>query len=81
MVQTHRYGAQRSRITKDRKPLTEPRAIVWEKRRQLPRYVRDFCETLSLYLHEQSSASRAAGATSSRSKKSRGTPAPRRRQA
>lgn len=78
VVQTHRYRLQRSRITKDRKPLTEPRAIFWDKRRQLPRYVRDFCETLSLHLHEQSSASHASAATPLPSRKRRETPPSRR---
>jgi DNA-binding transcriptional LysR family regulator len=55
VVQTHRYGLRRARITKDRKPLNEPIGIFWDKRRELPRYARDFCEFLSEHMREQSS--------------------------
>jgi DNA-binding transcriptional LysR family regulator len=55
VVQTHRYGLRLARITCERKPLREPLAVVWDKRRELPRYVRDFCETLAAHMRELSS--------------------------
>ena len=47
-----------ARITHERKPLREPLAVVWDKRRELPRHVRDFCETLAAHMRELSSVTR-----------------------
>ena len=58
VVQTHRYALRLSRITHERKPLRERLAVVWDKRRELPRYVRDFCETLAAHMRELSSVTR-----------------------
>jgi DNA-binding transcriptional LysR family regulator len=52
VVQTHRYGLRLTRITHEGKPLREPLAVVWDKRRELPRYVQDFCETLAAHMRE-----------------------------
>jgi DNA-binding transcriptional LysR family regulator len=54
VVQTHRYSLRRAQITHERQPLREPLAIVWDKRRDLPPYARDFCETLAAHLLELS---------------------------
>ena len=67
VVQTHRYGLRRSRITQDRKPLTEPLAIFWDKRRKLPRYISDFCDALSGHMRGLSSPTPAATGKSGRS--------------
>jgi len=55
VVQTLRYTLRRARITYERKPLREPLAVVWDKRRILPRYARDFCVTLAEHMRELSS--------------------------
>jgi DNA-binding transcriptional LysR family regulator len=53
VVQTRRYKLRLAAITLRRKPISEPLAIVWDKRRALPRYARDFCDTLAAHMHEQ----------------------------
>jgi hypothetical protein len=58
VVQTHRYGLRLARITRERKPLREPLAVVWDKRRELPRYVQDFCKSLAAHMRELSSVTR-----------------------
>jgi DNA-binding transcriptional LysR family regulator len=72
VVQTHRYRLRRSRITQDSKPLTEPLAIFWDKRRELPRYISDFCEALSGHMRELSSVTHAPTGKSGRSNSRRG---------
>jgi DNA-binding transcriptional LysR family regulator len=54
VLQTDRYKLQRARITRQRKPLREPLAVVWDKRRELPRYVLDFREALAAHMRELS---------------------------
>ncbi len=66
-VQTHRYNLRTVRITYKRKPILEPLAVVWDKRRMLPRYAQDFCELLAAHMHKlfptrQLSARKAGGA-------------------
>ena len=51
-VQTHRYTLRTVRITYKRKPISEPLAVVWDKRRVLPRYAHDFCELLAAHMHK-----------------------------
>lgn len=46
-IQTGRYALRVVRITNRRKPIRQPQAIVWDKRRTLPRYAQDFCEMLA----------------------------------
>jgi DNA-binding transcriptional LysR family regulator len=58
VVQTHRYGLRLARITHERQPLREPLAVVWDKRRELPHYVKDFCVTLATHMREISSVKR-----------------------
>ena len=52
-VQTHRYTLRIVRITYERKQLREPRFVVWDKRRVLPRYAQDFCELLAAHMRKQ----------------------------
>ena len=40
-VRTHRFTLRIVRITYKRKPLRDPQAVVWDKRRVLPRYAQD----------------------------------------
>jgi DNA-binding transcriptional LysR family regulator len=60
VVRTHRYTLRLARITHERKPLREPLAIVWDKRRVLPRYVQDFSETLAEHMRGLSSIAQPA---------------------
>ena len=72
-VQTHRYQLRTVRITYKREPILEPLAVVWDKRRVLPRYAHDFCETLAAHMHRLFSAARpAARRTGGTMKKSYG---------
>jgi len=49
-VQTHRYSVRTVRITYKGQPILEPLAVVWDKRRVLPRYARDFYESLGAHM-------------------------------
>jgi DNA-binding transcriptional LysR family regulator len=66
-VQTNRYTLRTVRITYEGKPILEPLAVVWDKRRTLPRYARHFCESLAVHMRElfptrQPSTGKVAGA-------------------
>jgi DNA-binding transcriptional LysR family regulator len=52
VVLTHRYTLRIVRITHERKALREPLGVVWDKRRVLPRYARDFSEMLAAHMRE-----------------------------
>lgn len=54
-VQTHRYKLRIVRITYKQKPIFEPLAVVWDSRRLLPRYARDFCNLLAAHMRNISS--------------------------
>jgi LysR family nitrogen assimilation transcriptional regulator len=41
---THRYDLKIVRLTYQGRPLREPLAVLWDKRRPLPRYATAFCE-------------------------------------
>ena len=58
VVQTHRYHLRLARIVHDGQPLREPLAVIWDKRRDLPPYARDFCETLASHILELTSVKR-----------------------
>jgi DNA-binding transcriptional LysR family regulator len=49
-LRTHRYALHTVRITYKGKPLREPLAVVWDKRRVLPRYASDFSELLAAHM-------------------------------
>ena len=49
-VQTHRYHLRTVGLTYKRKPILEPLAVVWDKRRVLPRYAQEFCELLAAHM-------------------------------
>jgi DNA-binding transcriptional LysR family regulator len=51
-VQTYRYALRTVQITYKRKPILEPLAVVWDKRRTLPRYAQDFCESLAVHMRK-----------------------------
>jgi DNA-binding transcriptional LysR family regulator len=52
VVLTQRYTLRVVRIMHDRKPLREPVGVVWDKRRILPRYARDFSQLLAAHMRE-----------------------------
>lgn len=51
-VRTHRFTLRIVRITYKGKPLRDPQALVWDKRRMLPRYAQDFCELLAAHMRK-----------------------------
>lgn len=52
VLPTDRYRLRILRITHRGKPLREPFAMFWMKKRPLPPYAVAFCEALSSYMHE-----------------------------
>jgi DNA-binding transcriptional LysR family regulator len=52
VVLTHRYALRIARITHERKPLREPLAVMWDKRRVLPPYAHDFSELIAAHMRE-----------------------------
>jgi DNA-binding transcriptional LysR family regulator len=51
-VRTHRYALQIVRLTHQGKPLREPLAVLWNKRRALPRYAESFLELLADHMRK-----------------------------
>jgi DNA-binding transcriptional LysR family regulator len=49
VLPTDRYKLRVARITHRRRPLSEPLAVLSDKRRALPSYARDFCERLAAH--------------------------------
>lgn len=52
VLPTHRYRLRIARITYRRRPLQLPLAVLWDSRRVLPQYAKDFCEFLNAYMRE-----------------------------
>ena len=52
VLPTHRYRLRIARITHQRKPLREPLTVLWNRRRVLPPYTKEFCEFLNAYMRE-----------------------------
>jgi DNA-binding transcriptional LysR family regulator len=52
VMPTSRYRLRIVRITHRRRPLRQPLDVVWDRRRLLPPYARDFCESLAAYMRE-----------------------------
>ncbi|WP_407150488.1 LysR family transcriptional regulator [Bradyrhizobium sp. ORS 86] len=71
VVQTHRYGLRVARITDEGKPLSEPLAVVWDKRREHPQYVLDFREALAAHMRELSRVTRRPASASGNHSKRR----------
>lgn len=51
-MQTYRYALDVVRITYEARPLTDPLAVVWDRRRTLPRYAETFCELLAIHMRK-----------------------------
>jgi DNA-binding transcriptional LysR family regulator len=60
VLPTQRYRLRVVRLTHRRRPLQEPLAILWDKRRALPGYAKDFCQALAAYMREVFPISRPA---------------------
>lgn len=52
VLPTHRYRLRIFRLAHRRRPLRLPLAVLWDKRRLLPRYANDFCMSLAAYLRD-----------------------------
>jgi DNA-binding transcriptional LysR family regulator len=81
-TQTHRYTLRTVSITYKCKPIRFPLAVVWDKRRVLPRYAQDFCESLAAHMRKlfpitTISARKADGAAKKRRGRARHAGAPR----
>lgn len=57
IVPTSRYRLETRRIAHARKPLREPLAVLWDRRRALPPYAKDFCDHLAAYMRQVFSVS------------------------
>lgn len=51
-LQTDRYHLRVARITHRGRALSEPLAMLWDRRRPLPRYASSYCEMLGAYVRE-----------------------------
>lgn len=52
LLPTHRYALRTVRLAHEGKPLREPLGVVWDKRRQLPRYAQDFAQLVAAHASE-----------------------------
>jgi DNA-binding transcriptional LysR family regulator len=71
IVPTHRYTLRVASLTYERKPIGEPLAVVWDKRRVLPRYTQDFCKLLAAHMRELFPLGQASAPMSGVAQKSR----------
>jgi len=67
-LEQHRTIELARRITYRRRPLRGLLTVLWDRRRALPQYAKDFCEFLNAYMREvfpisRPSGSKAAGKT------------------
>jgi len=53
-TQIYRYTLRTVRITYKGKPIQYPRAVMWDKRRVLPPYAKDFCDSLAVHMRKLS---------------------------
>jgi DNA-binding transcriptional LysR family regulator len=60
VLPTHRYRLRIARITYRRKPLQGLLTVLWDRRRVLPAYAEDFCQSLAAYMREVFPISRPA---------------------
>jgi DNA-binding transcriptional LysR family regulator len=66
VLSTHRYRLRIVHITHRRRPLREALGAHWDKRRALPPYAKDFCESLAAHMREAGLAQPAKPTRSSR---------------
>jgi hypothetical protein len=77
VMPTQRYRLRIVRLTYRGKSLRVPWGIHWDKRRALPAYAEDFCQSLAAYIREVSPISRS-DAPKARGGRTRGTVTTRR---
>ena len=65
-LQADRYDLRIARITYRGKPLREPLAMLWDRRRPLPRYAVAYCEMLRTYAREIFPITRPTGSTAAK---------------
>jgi len=68
VLPTHRYRLRIARITHRRRPLRGRLTVLWDRRRVLPPYAKDFCASLAAHMREvfpisQPAVSKAAKGT------------------
>ena len=51
-LRVHRYSLRRMRVLYRGKPLDEPLAMLWDKRRPLPAYAKAFCEMIAEHVKQ-----------------------------
>jgi DNA-binding transcriptional LysR family regulator len=59
VLPTHRYRLSLARLTYRGRPLRGLLTVLWDRRRALPQYAKDFCEVLDAYMREVFPISRA----------------------
>ena len=52
VLPTHRYRLRIARVTYRRRPLRGLLTVLWDRRRVLPQYAKDFCGFLDAYMRE-----------------------------
>lgn len=52
VLPTHRYRLSIVRIMHRRQSLRMPLSVMWDSRRALPQYARDFCAFMEAYMRE-----------------------------
>ncbi len=60
VLPTHRYRLRIARVTYRRRPLRGLLTVLWDRRRVLPQYAKDFCGFLDAYMREVFPISRAS---------------------
>ncbi len=51
-LRVHRYSLRRMRVLYRGKPIDEPLAMLWDKRRPLPAYAKTFCEMIAKHVQQ-----------------------------
>jgi len=69
VLPTHRYRLRVARITHRRRPLGGAYAVLWDKRRALPPYAGDFCESLAAHMRVAFPISRPSAPSATREAK------------
>jgi DNA-binding transcriptional LysR family regulator len=73
VLPTHRYRLRIARITYRRRPLRGLLTVLWDRRRVLPPYARDFCEFLNAHMREVFPISQPRARTALRAGQARAT--------
>ena len=60
-LRVHRYQVRRMRVLYQGRPLEEPLAMLWDKRRPLPAYAKVFCEMVAEHVQQAFPITRKSG--------------------